>query len=169
MTRKNALIIMALLFLLTGLVSGIFVWVPGVQAFIPAASSQTPQVSLSAPMASTKESEEVAPPVPETVEIPESTVVPEPTVVPDPPVSTEIPKEEPTTQYTYTAIQKKQQLFIRDGASLDANVIGYLMPGDSGEVISIGESWVLLRHGDIEGYSYKKYLQLNEVPQSSNP
>ena len=47
---------------------------------------------------------------------------------------------------------------------MEADIIGSLKPGDSGDVIDIGEDWVLLKHGRIEGYVFKKYLLLTEQP-----
>lgn len=168
MNRKKAFTTMALLCLVTGIIAGLFVWVPDIQAIVPTTSSQKKQAALSAPMASAKESADAVLPTPapastEAASTPEPTTVPDTTTAPDTAAPSETPEAQPEPQYTYTAIQKSKKLFIRDDDSLSANIIGYLMPGDSGDVISIGPTWVLLKHGEIEGYSYKEYLQLDEI------
>ncbi len=162
MNRKKAFTTMALLCLITGIIAGLFVWVPGIQSIVPTASLRNKGATLSAPMASAKESEAAVLPTPFPAS-PEVTSTPEPTSVPETATPSEAPEIQQEPQYTYTAIQKSKKLFIRDDDSLSANIIGYLMPGDSGDVISIGPTWVLLKHGEIEGYSYKEYLQLDEV------
>ena len=70
--------------------------------------------------------------------------------------------EEP--DYTYTAIHSTGRLFIRNGPSLDYDIISFMRPGTTGDVISLKESdeWVLLRYNDIEGYVFKAYLELAE-------
>lgn len=65
-------------------------------------------------------------------------------------------------EYTYTASHSTGRLFIRDGASLDNKIISFMRPGTTGDVISIGDEWVLLKYNDIEGYVYKGYLSLTE-------
>lgn len=70
--------------------------------------------------------------------------------------------EEP--DYTYTAIHSTGRLFIRNGPSLDYDIISFMRPGTTGDVISLKESdeWVLLRYNDIEGFVFKGYLELTE-------
>lgn len=157
MNRKHALIIMLLLCLASGIVSAVFVWMPDGVATLPTASSKPVQVSLSAPAWIVQDP--TAPPVP--TEAPEEPVI---TEAPATPAPTEVPTPEPEPQYTYIAIHKSQKLFIRDNNSITAKVIGYLNPGDTGEVVSIGPAWVLLKHGELEGYVFKEYLQLEELP-----
>lgn len=65
-------------------------------------------------------------------------------------------------EYTYTASHSTGRLFIRDGASMDNKIISFMKPGTTGDVISIGDEWVLLKYNDIEGYVYKGYLTLTE-------
>ena len=62
--------------------------------------------------------------------------------------------------YTYTASHSTGRLFIRNGPSLDYKIISFMRPGTTGDVISIGNEWVLLKYGDIEGYVFKVYLTL---------
>lgn len=66
-------------------------------------------------------------------------------------------------EFTYTASQiSNRQLCIRRGPSKDYKIIGHLQRGDTGDVISIEDEWVLLKSGDIEGYVFKDYLQITE-------
>jgi len=70
-----------------------------------------------------------------------------------------------TPQYTYQVTPIRRRLMIRSGPSLDYRVIGYLYAGDTGDVIDIGSEdamWALLTNGEVEGYSYKKYLILTK-------
>ena len=62
-----------------------------------------------------------------------------------------------------------KRLFIRKSPSTDGEVLGVLYTGQSGEVLDIGEEWVLLKYGDIEGYVFKKFLIIEELPQSEDP
>ena len=151
MNRKVAFITMLLLYLSAGICACVCIYLPDWQT---ASATQKPvQASISAPV-KPEETEEVIPALPEIPVVPEETLSVE---IPEP-----APAKEP--QYTYTAIHKSQRLFIRDNASIEATIIGYLKPGASGEVISIGETWVLLKHEDLEGYVFKEYLDLQEIP-----
>lgn len=67
--------------------------------------------------------------------------------------------------YTYTAIHSTGRLFIRSGPSLENQIISFMRPGTTGPVVSIGDEWVLLKYGDVEGYVFKGYLKLTEVEQ----
>ena len=172
MSRKNAYILLLLLFLAVGGASCfVFFLEPELLSVTAFATSSPETATLTAPVRDRAESEErmeaALPTLPElptvssgeteeslemveTMETAEAKSVPEETVDASQP------------QYTYTAIQSSQRLFIRTGPSLEADIISFLKPGDTGEVIEIGEEWVLLRHGDVEGYSFKKYLSLEE-------
>ncbi len=77
--------------------------------------------------------------------------------------ASEVSEEKEEPQYTYTAIQRSKHLNIRENPSLKAKIIGVLLPGETGEVISIGEEWVLVKHDELEGYVFKEYLKLTEV------
>lgn len=70
-------------------------------------------------------------------------------------------KKEPV--YTYTAVHSAGRLFIRSGPSLENQIISFMRPGTTGDVVSVGDAWVLLQYGDIEGYVFKGYLKLTEV------
>ena len=71
----------------------------------------------------------------------------------------------PEPRYSYTASHSSQRLFVRQEPSLRAKIIGSLKPGDSGEVIRIEEAWVLVNYKETEGYVFKEYLTLTELPQ----
>lgn len=77
-----------------------------------------------------------------------------------PEVSDEHHPDAAETDYTYTASHSTGRLFIRNGPSLDYEIISFMHPGTTGDVISIGDEWVLLKYGDIEGYVFKSYLTL---------
>lgn len=64
---------------------------------------------------------------------------------------------------------KGKRLFIRKSPSTEGEVLGVLWTGQSGEIIDIGEEWVLLKYGDIEGYVFKEFLIIEELPQSADP
>lgn len=100
---------------------------------------------------------------PEEVIEPEEVVSQSEEPAPQSDVPDDVPEEKKEPQYTYTAIHRSQWLYIRKGPSMEEEIIGHLLPGDSGEVISIGEEWVYLKHEALEGYVFKKYLKLTEV------
>lgn len=163
MSRKNAYILLLLLFLAVGGASCFFFFLEPELLSVTAFATSSPETAtLTAPVRDRAESEErmeaALPTLPElptvsSVETEESLEIKS---VPEETVDASQP------QYTYTAIQSSKRLFIRTGPSLEADIISFLKPGDTGEVIEIGEEWVLLRHGDVEGYSFKKYLSLEE-------
>lgn len=178
MSRKNAYILLLLLFLAVGGASCfVFFLEPELLSVTAFATSSPETATLTAPVRDRAESEErmeaALPTLPElptvssgeteeslemveTMETVELEETAEAKSVPEETVDASQP------QYTYTAIQSSKRLFIRTGPSLEADIISFLKPGDTGEVIEIGEEWVLLRHGDVEGYSFKKYLSLEE-------
>ncbi len=178
MSRKNAYILLLLLFLAVGGASCfVFFLEPELLSVTAFATSSPETATLTAPVRGRAESEEhmkaALPTLPElptvssgeteeslemveTTETAEMEKTAEAKSVPEETVDASQP------QYTYTAIQSSKRLFIRTGPSLEADIISFLKPGDTGEVIEIGEEWVLLRHGDVEGYSFKKYLSLEE-------
>lgn len=65
--------------------------------------------------------------------------------------------------YAYTASHHTGRLFIRDGPSLENEIIGFLYPEASGTVISIHGEWVLLQHQESEGYVFGGYLTLTPI------
>ena len=182
MRRKNAYILLLILFLIVG-GAGCFVYFIEPELFSVAVfvTPAPENATLSAPVRNSTESvgseEVVLPTLPalstesfeeteetmESMEVVESVESEETTETETKSAPTET-ADAPQKQYTYTAIHKSKRLFIRKDASMEADIIGSLKPGDSGDVIDIGEDWVLLKHGRIEGYVFKKYLLLTEQP-----
>lgn len=82
--------------------------------------------------------------------------------------STEESKEAETEApaYTYRAIHKKYRLFIRETADAASPSIGYLKPGETGDVISVDGDWVLLEHNGLTGYVSAQFLELTEKPET---
>ena len=116
-------------------------------------------------------------------EVPETSAVPEPETEPlaieteapesseeetTEPESTEAetPEETEAVPYTYRAIHQKYRLFIRETPDASANALGYLKPGETGDVISIDGDWVLLEHNGITGYVSAQFLELTEKSAS---
>ena len=76
--------------------------------------------------------------------------------------------EEPVKQYMATAVNVgTSRLMIRDAASMQGEIIGFMKNGNTVEVIEVGEEWHLIRFHDIEGYSSAKYLELTEIQEES--
>ena len=152
MNRKVAYLIMLSLYVIVGIGALCIMKNPGI---LPSFSIDiaSKEAALSAPES-----------IPEKDTEPEE-VVSQPTPQPEAPAeaSEEVPEEKKEPQYTYTAIQRSKKLHIRKGPSLEDEIIGFLLPGDSGEVISIGEEWVYLKHEALEGYVFKEYLKLTEI------
>lgn len=178
MSRKNAYILLLLLFLAVGGASCfVFFLEPELLSVTAFATSSPKTATLTAPVRGSAESEEsiesALPTLPElptvssgeteeSLEMVETTETAELEETAKAKSVSEETVDASQPQYTYTAIQSSKRLFIRTGPSLEADIISFLKPGDTGEVIEIGEEWVLLRHGDVEGYSFKKYLSLEE-------
>ncbi len=161
MNRKSAFITMLLIFLTAGISACIFYYLPAMQPAVPTASVLPQQASLAPPEGgltdeTAKKKEAVLPTLPEFPGLSDSDN------------SSGASDDSPEPRYRYTASHSSQRLFIRDGGSMRANIIGSLQPGESGEVISLGETWVLLRYKDIEGYVFREYLELTEIPQSED-
>ena len=76
--------------------------------------------------------------------------------------------EEPVKQYMATAVNVgTSRLMIRDAASMQGEIIGFMKNGNTVEVIEVGAEWHLIRFHDIEGYSSAKYLELTEIQEES--
>lgn len=115
MNRKGFLITMLLFYITAGTAACIFCFRSAPALWL--SPSQTEETALSAP------------PVPApTSEAEPATVLPAPESSPMP--------QSPQPQYAYTASHTSQRLFIRSGPSLEAQIIGSLRPGDSGDVIT---------------------------------
>ncbi len=151
MYRKKALTLLLVLYTALG-VAGCLVCfaLPDRQPAFPATVQEN--ATLSGPRqdsSGTEDAQAALPSLPALQTEPEA-ATPEPS----------LPEATPETAYTYTASHSSQRLFIRAAASMDAEIIGFLQPGESGDVILIGDDWVLLRHGDTEGYVASRYLTL---------
>ena len=145
MNRKNAFTIMLFLWIILGIGASVMVFCSKPQEEVTAMAEQ-PEVK---PVAEEKE------PTPQ---------MPEPEIAEAPEDIPEVSKpEEP--QYTFTVVEISGRLRIRKEPSTDAEILDYMRAGESGEVIRIDEEWVLLKHGETEGYSFGKYLSLEEIPQ----
>lgn len=68
--------------------------------------------------------------------------------------------EEPAEelQYTYIASHSVGRLFIRNGPSLDNDIIGFMKPGSTGNVLELGDEWSLIQYKDTQGYTFNGYL-----------
>lgn len=155
MDRRSSFILLIFLYLVIGVAGCVaFFCVPSIQLPLSGAfsTSATGNAMLSAPSREQEESStETLPTLPELPDL-STREAATPSVA------------DAELEYTYTAIHQSSKLHIRDGASLDAEIIGFLNQGESGSVIRIEGDWVLLEHGDLEGYVYKKYLKLEERP-----
>lgn len=167
MKRRIAFIIMLVLCFSTGIAACILVNQPDVLPAASTVSAPPKQATLSAPKGAVETAEEekkeaVLPTLPELSQPNDISTSSESAEVSGSVESASEPR------YSYTASHSSQRLFIRNGDSMRAKIIGSLQPGESGEVISIGETWVLLKHNDIEGYVFKEYLDITEIPQSED-
>lgn len=152
MDRKKALTLLLILYTALGIAGCVTYFVlPDRQPAFPATAQGN--ATLSGPGKPSSDAEDADAGLPSLPELP--------TASPGVNVQ-ETPSSEtaPEPEYTYTASHSSQRLFIRAAASMDAEIIGSLQPGESGDVILIGDDWVLLRHGDIEGYVASRYLTL---------
>lgn len=110
---------------------------------------------------------ELVEPEPEEIELEESELEePEPEIVIETTIEVEAVIEtepEPVAeqqQYMVTVIDVDRRLRIRDAASMQGKIIGYMRNGDAAEVIEVGEEWHLIRFEDVEGYVSADYLEL---------
>ena len=64
--------------------------------------------------------------------------------------------------YSFTAVHGEGRLFVRLEPSMNGEIIGFLAPGDEGEVLELGSDWALILSGDLTGYVSVRYLELQE-------
>ena len=85
------------------------------------------------------------------------TVVEEPSQEPS---EAETVPEEPAKElhYTYIASHRIGRLFIRNGPSLDNDIIGFMKPGSTGDVLELGDEWSLIQYEGTQGYTFNGYL-----------
>lgn len=155
MNRKNALILTLVLCIAAGVFSCITVYSPNAQPAMSSEELLPKQAMLTPPKGEVQNKAEE-----------KKAVLPALPVLPDAEIPAADSASESNPRYRYTASHSSQRLFIRDGGSMRANIIGSLQPGESGEVITLGETWVYLKYKDIEGYVFREYLDLEEIPQS---
>lgn len=62
----------------------------------------------------------------------------------------------------------RHRLHIRDAASMEGNIIGYLRNGYEVEVFEVGDDWCLCKYGDIVGYVSTRYLELHEIQEDTS-
>lgn len=119
----------------------------------PVVAGDTKDISLSSPMyvreAGSEESE-----VPESEPIPAETETSE---------ASEAESGELVPLYTYEAVHSEGRLFIREEADITSPILGSLSPGDTGNVLDLGDKWALVEAGDITGYVSKDFLELTPV------
>lgn len=170
MNRRLAFIIMFVLCFTLGISACIIVYRSDDKQMQTLAEKQ-PLATLSAPATVVSEPKETV----------SESVVEAPTVIPNteeapeaaeemPEVTEEVPatdEPEPVTpKYRFTVESIASRLCVRKAPSLDAEILGFIYTDQSGEVIEIGEEWVQLKYEDLEGYAFKEYLIIEELPQS---
>ena len=176
MKRKTAFIIMICLYLLTGAAACAILFSSGLRSSIPAVSAdpsaQTELPEAADPSVQTESSETANSAV--QTESPDSadpSAQAEQEQIAESSGSSETPSaQKAEVKYRGIADQDKgKRLFIRKSPSTEGEVLGVLWTGQSGEIIDIGDEWVLLKYGDIEGYVFKEFLIIEELPQSADP
>ena len=176
MKRKTAFIIMICLYLLTGAAacailfsSGLRSSIPGVSAD-PSAQTELPEAADSSAQTESSETANSAVQT-ESPDSADPSAQAEQEQIAESSDSSETPsaqKEE--MKYRGIADQDEgKRLFIRKSPSTEGEILGVLWTGQSGEILDIGEEWVLLKYGDIEGYVFKEFLIIEELPQSADP
>lgn len=154
MNRRILLLITVILYIAAGAAA----FVLFSRMHIPAAVSGTAaDVRLQAPAPSVKVLEASTEAQGETEE---SAALPE-TLPETLPEESEAPEEAPI--YTFTATHADGRLFIRADADISAEILGFLSPGDTGDVLDLGGDWAKITYGDLTGYVFKQYLELKEI------
>jgi len=175
MNRRIAFITMLGLCFVLGVSAYILVYCSDTQQMQTLAEKQ-PVATLSAPVEPEEvpESPVVEPEPIENTEVeetqlpetPEVEEVPEVEEIPDPEEPLEPEGLETTPQYRFVVSQLSRRLCIRQEPSTQAKILDFLYTGQSGDVIEISEEWVKINYQGIEGYCFKEYLTLEELPQS---
>ena len=182
---------MICLYLVTGAAACAILFSSGLRSSIPAVSADSEEAGFAAPAINTQESPALSVPTPSVAS--DTSAPSESSEATDPSAQAELPEaadssagpeqvaepsespETPSAQkeevkYRGIADQDKgKRLFIRKSPSTEGEVLGVLWTGQSGEIIDIGDEWVLLKYGDIEGYVFKEFLIIEELPQSADP
>lgn len=170
MNRKTFLTGLAAFYLISGCGAGWLTW----QQSDTTAAESTVDTALVLPTSEPETSapETEAETIPETTEAmvtePEASETAE-TAVSEPetePAEESTEAETEAVAYTYRAIHKKYRLFIRETPDAASLSIGYLKPGETGDVISVDEDWILLEHNGLTGYVSAQFLELTEKTDS---
>lgn len=170
MNRKTFLTGLAAFYLISGCGAGWLTW----QQSDTTAAESTVDTALVLPTSEPETSapETEAETIPETTEAmvtePEASETAE-TAVSEPetePAEKSTEAETEAVAYTYRAIHKKYRLFIRETPDAASLSIGYLKPGETGDVISVDEDWILLEHNGLTGYVSAQFLELTEKTDS---
>ncbi len=170
MNRKTFLTGLAAFYLISGCGAGWLTW----QQSDTTAAESTVDTGLVLPTSEPETSapETEAETIPETTEAmvtePEASETAE-TAVSEPetePAEESTEAETEAVAYTYRAIHKKYRLFIRETPDAASPSIGYLKPGETGDVISVDEDWILLEHNGLTGYVSAQFLELTEKTDS---
>ena len=184
MKRKTAFIIMLCLYLVTGVAACAILFSPDLRSALPFSPSDSEEAKFVSPSGNMQESADATALTPSAPsESSDSAVQTESPDSADPSAQAEQEQiaessdssETPSAQKTevkYRGIadqDKGKRLFIRKSPSTEGEVLGVLWTGQSGEILDIGEEWVLLKYGDIEGYVFKEFLIIEELPQSADP
>lgn len=120
----------------------------------PVVAGDTKDISLSSPMY-------VREAAPEESEVPESEPIPAEAETSG--TASETESGELVPLYTYEAVHSEGRLFIREEADITSPILGSLSPGDTGNVLDLGDKWALVEAGDITGYVSKDFLELTPV------
>lgn len=157
MNRKKTLAVLGLLYGICGIGAGIV-------CFGQTEEEPEEAVFVAGTLQGEVEQEETESEVSELVEPeleePEPEIVIETTIEVEAVIETEPEPVAEQQQYMVTVIDVDRRLRIRDEASLQGNVIGYMKNGNTAEVIEVGEEWHLIRFEDVEGYVSADYLEL---------
>lgn len=162
MNRKKTLAVLGLLYGICGIGAGIVCFgqteeEPEEAVFV--AGTLQGEVEQEEAESEVSELEE---PEPEEIELeePEPEIVIETTIEVEAVIETEPEPVAEQQQYMVTVIDVDRRLRIRDAASMQGKIIGYMRNGDTAEVIEVGEKWHLIRFEDVEGYVSANYLEL---------
>lgn len=157
MNRKIVITAAVILYALTG-AAALFLFRQ--MEMEPIIAGEIREVSLSSPVSLLPE---------ETVWEEESAVSETESAVPKTPPSETADAEQETLlsedppEYVYKAIHTEGRLFIRESADINSPILGFLSPGDWGDVLDLGDDWALIQNEEITGYVSKTFLELTVV------
>jgi len=164
MERRLAFIIMFVLCFTLGIGACVIVYRSDERQMQTLAEKQ-PVATLSAPAEKSETIEETEEELPQPEELPqaeEPVEAAETEEIPEQPEEETVPAE---PKYRFTVEPIASRLCVRKEPSLQAEILGFVYSNQSGEVLSLGEEWSLIKYEDLEGYSSMEYLILEELPQ----